>query len=199
MQDAPRETPSRVTVGPAAPCLVLMLASACNAPAPQAAERADACTADGELVAEIHGSIEASLDWRDEGIECTGMPRPRGEGARLRFAGTVTVNGTPRELAFIIALPELEEGRVAEELSAGVTIIEETSGRFFSTPERAACWADVQRQEPAGKAETPGDNREYRVQGLVYCVSPLPEVHGTGSVTFTDLHFTGRLDWQRPE
>jgi hypothetical protein len=156
------------------------------------------CIADGELTAQVFGAIETSLEWRDDELECEGMPRPRGEGARLRFAGPALSNGESLSLAFIIALPDLEQGRSANEIPAGVTLIEENLGRFFSTPEPSTCWADIEHQVPldgAGADLVP----EYRIQGLLYCLSPLAEVNGNRSVTFTDLRFSGRLDWRVPE
>lgn len=171
-----------------------LLAAGCErSPGETEAAAAD-CVADGALLAEVYGAFETTLDWRSDKLECNGMPRPHGQGARLHFAGTATANGQALDLAFIIALPGLQQGRSARELSAGVTLIEQGSGRFFSTPEPSTCWADIERQVPLDAAEP-----EYRIKGLLYCVSPLAEVNGTGSVTLTDLQFSGRLNWQVPE
>jgi hypothetical protein len=178
--------------------ILLSVAAGCESdPAAPGAATAN-CLDDGELTGEIYGAIESSLDWRDDELECDGMPRPHGEGARLRFAGPASADGETLNLAFIIALPRLERGQGAKELAAGVTLMEENSGLFFSTPEPSTCWADIEHQVPLkGSAEdaTP----EYRIAGLLYCLSPLAEVNGKRSVTLTDLRFSGRLDWREPE
>jgi hypothetical protein len=153
---------------------------------------------DGELSGEVYGAIESRLDWRDDKLECDGMPRPHGEGARLRFAGPAKADGETLNLAFIIALPRLEQGRRAREMPAGVTLIEENAGVFFSTPEPSTCWADIDQQVPLEEAAEDGAP-EYRISGLLYCLSPLAEVNGNRSVTLTDLRFSGRLDWREPE
>lgn len=69
-----------------------------------------------------------------------------------------------------------------------MTLIEENSGRFFSTTEAPVCWSDIHEQ-------TLIEGDEYVVRGLVYCVSPLAELNGSGGVSFTDLEYTGRVDW----
>jgi len=156
------------------------------------------CVDDGELTAEVFGAIEARLEWRDDELECDGMPRPHGQGARLRFAGPALSNGKTLSLAFIIALPDLQQGSSAAEIPVGVTLIEENEGHFFSTPEPSTCWADIEHQVPLDDAAVDAIP-EYRIEGLLYCLSPLAEVNGNRSVTFTDLRFSGRLDWRVPE
>jgi hypothetical protein len=172
-----------------------LLAAGCGRDAAPTDPVTAGCIDDGELSANLFGGVEARLEWREDTLECDGMPRPHGEGARLHFTGPATSNGESLQLAFIIALPDLEEGRSADELAAGVTLIEENAGRFFSTPEPSGCWADVEQQDARGHS---GDDAHYRIEGLLYCLSPLAEVNGTGSVSFTDLRFAGRLSWQEP-
>ena len=155
-------------------------------PEPAAPRAAGDCVGGAVFAGDIFGSIEASIDWRDDGLDCEGMPRPRGAGARLRFAGSLP--GAEQTLAFIVALPELEEGRTARETPAVVTVIDEGSGRFFSNAETSVCWSDVSRQEPL-------DNQRYAIDGIVYCVAPLPEVNGSGNVAFAELRYSGSVDW----
>lgn len=157
-----------------------------------------ACADGGKVAGEIHGAIESTLDWRDGDLECDGMARPDGEGARLRFAGPATSGGEKLQLAFIIALPRLERGQSARELEAGVTLMEESTGVFFSTPDPSTCWADIESQVPLS-GDVDDTAEEYRITGLLYCLSPLAEVHGSRSVTLGDLEFSGRLDWRVPE
>ena len=154
------------------------------------------CVGQGMLAAELYGAYETSLDWRADTIECSGMPRPHGEGARLHFAGTATTGDEQRRLAFILGIPGLVESSSASELPANVTLMEEGGGRFFSTPDTSSCWVDVDYQEPAGG---PAGGRRYRVGGVLYCVAPIPELHGAGSVSFADLSFVGEVDWESPQ
>ena len=149
------------------------------------------CLATGEFSGRIVGSLEGQLDWRGSRLSCTGMRRPDGEGARLRFSGPIALPGGARELAVIIALPELKRGETAKETPAKVTMIEEDTGRFFSSGNVEICWSDIERQAPLS-------GNSYDIRGIVYCVSPLAELRGTGDVTFTELFFSGRLDWSAP-
>lgn len=175
-----------------------LLLTACDRPATTALPpevAATACLPGGALTASVYGSLEGELDWQGSELACEGMPRPHGRGARLRFEGPATGDSGAGRLAFIIALPELAEGRTATELAAGVTLMEVNAGRFFSSPQQAGCWADVLDQEPVGDAEADA----WRISGLLYCVSPLAEVNGTASVSLRDLRFTGTVDWSEPE
>ncbi len=175
-------------------CLALSL-SACGDPAPAAPEKTFACGADGEFVAEIYGSLRASIDWRADTLDCEGMPRPNGEGARLRFAGAADVADGTRDLAFILGLPDLRAGQTGKELATNVTLMEEGSGRFFATRDTGSCWTDVETHEPLRSPATSG----YRISGILYCVAPLANVNDNTSVSFADLRFTGRLDWKFAE
>jgi hypothetical protein len=116
------------------------------------------------------------------------MPRPDGEGARLRFAGTVSDGA--QELAFIIAMPDFAPGKPARELTTNLTLIAEGSGRFFSTPGLDFCWTDVVTRE-SGDASP---NR-FVVDGRLYCIAPIPEVNGSSSVSLEEVNFSGQLDW----
>jgi hypothetical protein len=173
--------------------------AACNPESPQAPVRmAAACPAGGALIANVFGTLEGRLEWRGDELECEGMPRPHGEGARLRFAGPALAGSEAERLAFIIAMPALEKGQAGSELEAGVTLILEDTGRFYSSPEQAGCWADIVVHEPAVDAGGPDGSDEYRISGLLYCLSPLAELNGTASVSLRDLEFSGRLDWSDP-
>jgi hypothetical protein len=145
-----------------------------------------ACAAQGYLATNLYGAITGALDWQPSSIECEGMPRPNSQGARLRFAGSEG----ERQLAIIIALPELERGAMGLEMVSNVTLIEEGSGRFFSTADRDTCWTDITGLEPLDDV---GDR--YLIAGTLYCVSPLAEVNGDSSVSIDELLFRGLLDW----
>jgi len=89
------------------------------------------CGDAGYLRGQLYGAIPVSLDWGAKDVNCEGMPRPNGRGARLRFAGSAT--GDKQQLAIIIAIPDLGRGTLGLELASNVTVIEEGGGRFFST------------------------------------------------------------------
>jgi len=146
------------------------------------------CGADGELRGRLYGAIDAELDWADRDLDCSGMPRPDGQGARLHFAGTVA--GTERRVAMIVAIPDLSREALGREYRSNVTIIEEGVGRFFSTPNLDNCLTDVTTLIALDES---GDR--YSLGGLLYCVSPLPEVNGDSSISMPELHFQGLLDW----
>ena len=151
-----------------------------------AAAAGHACGMDGFLSTELFGALQVRLQWSAADLECEGMPRPGGDGARLRFAGDA--NGT--RIAFIIALPGLQRGIAASELPTTVTVIEEGGGRFFSTADSNICWTDIAELESTDASET-----NFRIAGRLYCVAPLVQVNGESDVLIRDLEFRGLLHW----
>lgn len=145
-----------------------------------------ACGENGFLTTSLHGAITTRLDWNAADLECEGMPRPAGEGARLRFAGS----DGERQIAIIIAMPTLQRGSTGQEIASNVTLIEEGNGRFFSTPDLDNCWTDVTRVEAFDESTV-----RFSISGTLYCVQPLAEVNGPASVSLTELQFQGLLDW----
>ena len=185
---------SEKCAGIALACLVLCV-SACSEPEPGATTETLACGADGALVAEIYAGVRASIDWDAGMLECEGMPRPNGEGARLRFAGPAAATDGKLKLAFILGLPDLVEGETASELPTNVTLMEEGTGRFFGTRDAVNCWTDIDLHEPV----QPAVSSTYRTRGVLYCVAPLADLSGTTSISFADVRFTGQLDWELPQ
>lgn len=182
------------------PVLCLLLgASACageggDAPADTAAGTlADAagrsCLEDGGgyLAGRLYGGIDAPLDWRGGALECEGMPRPDGAGARLRFARRIAP--TDADLVIIVGIDGLDPDETVTGRAATVTVIDEHSSRFYSNSGEQ-CWADVTRQEPA-----PGPEDTRAVTGRVYCTAALPALNGPGSISLDELEFRGRIDW----
>jgi hypothetical protein len=171
---------------------ILLSAAACKPAAESGAiaasgeSTAHRCGDEGFLVAEIYGAISLSLDWSGANLTCEGMPRPEGQGARLRFAGSVD----ERPIAIIVAMPELTPESAGAELASNVTLIEEGSGRFYSTADLDVCLTQIDAME----ALDDGANH-YSVTGSVYCVSPLAEVNGDSSISVNELGFSGLLDW----
>lgn len=146
------------------------------------------CGDSGRLNIGLYGAIVADLQWNRDELECSGMPRPAGKGARLRFAGRVTDDD--RRIVLIIAIPELQRAATGAELQSNVTVIEEGGGRFFSTSGLDNCLTDITAVEAL---DDTGDR--FSIAGVVYCVSPLAEVNGSSSVSIGELQFSGVLDW----
>ena len=148
--------------------------------------QASGCGEQGYLRTTLYGALSGTLDWSAGDLDCEGMPRPGHAGARLRFAGAAE----GQSLAIILALPGLEQGVTARELGSNVTVIEEGSGRFFSTSGLGSCWTDIVEQR-----QTDDDSDAYFIAGTLYCIAPLAEVNGDASITVRELHFGGMLDW----
>ena len=147
-----------------------------------------ACGEHGRLQTELFGALVGHLDWSAAELECSGMPRPDGAGARFRFAGQVV--GADRRIAIIIALPGLERDAADAELGSKVTLIDEGSGRFFSTWDLDSCWTDI-----TSLVRTDDSGDRFNIGGTLYCVAPLAEVNGDASVSISELIFAGVLDW----
>jgi hypothetical protein len=174
--------------------LLATILSACEATiddpavaAPAAAPGA-ACGPAGFVETELFGALAGKVQWNTNQAVCEGMPRPDGDGARLRFAGTVA---DAYELAFIVAVPGLRRGETGKELPSTVTIIEEGAGRFFSNGDQETCWTDILELQPIAASSS-----EVAIRGAVYCVAPLAEVNGDSDITLGDFNFRGLLDWE---
>jgi len=146
------------------------------------------CGENGRLQAKLYGSLTASLDWTAADFECSGMPRPGGSGARLHFGGTAADDH--QSIVIIIAIPDLQRDKVGAELRSNVTVIEEESGRFFSTPDLDNCLTDI-----TSMSAIEGTPNQYSIGGVLYCLSPIPELNSKSSVTISDVEFTGLIDW----
>ena len=154
---------------------------------PAAAEGAENCGDAGHLRVDLFGTMAGPVRWSADVLRCEGMPRPDGAGARLRFAGPFGADEQP--IAFIVAVPALERGAAGAELASNVTLFAEGQGRFFSTPDLEDCWTDVSSQTPLEADGT------FSIEGQVYCIAPLPEVNGNGSVSIDEFAFSGVVDW----
>ena len=155
------------------------------------------CVPGGRLTVETFGAIEADIDWREPHVRCEGMQRPKGEGARLRFAGEITSDDFTRMVTFILSIPELEKGKTANELRTRVTVIEEENARFFSTRETDICWTNVTHQGPVTNRDGIIITNRFSVSGLTYCLAPVAELYGAASLTLSDIEFKGQVRWAR--
>jgi len=177
-------------LGACNPAAVSEPSAAAPAPVSVAAEEEPIlhCGNDGQLSTEIYGAITTRLEWNKNDLECSGMPRPNGRGARLRFAGIT--GGEERHIAIIVALPDLVRDARGDEFKSNVTLIEEGQGRFFSTPDIDNCLTDI---TSLVALDDSGDR--YSISGVLYCLSPLPQVNGASSVSIPELRFSGLIDW----
>lgn len=145
------------------------------------------CGDESGLESALYGGIETTLSWSGSEMTCESMPRPDGEGIRLRLSGDIS----GETLAFIIALPELKPGDQNVESPANVTATVEGSGRFFSTPDLDSCWADVHAQ-----SRVPDTDGAYMMTGTLFCIAPLGELNGDSAITIPRLDFTSLANWQ---
>lgn len=153
------------------------------------------CRPEGYLRVALYGSIRATLDWIGPELECSGMPRPAGAGGRLHFSAATDSDNAIRDIEIIISLPELKPGQTVVETPVNITVMESHSSRFFSSGAASFCLGDIVEQAVIVNA----GEQEFSIQGILYCVAALPELNGKGSVTITDLKFSGQIDWQVPQ
>lgn len=149
----------------------------------------DGCGSGGLLQGTVYGALDGEIHWTGDAMDCEGMPRPEGRGMRLRFAGEAGEDATA--LAIIIGVADIGPRETAAELPSNVTIIEEGRGRFFSTSDLDSCWTDIERQTLVDAGAS-----RYEIDGTLYCIAPLAEVNGSGSVSVPELRFSGLVDWE---
>ena len=147
---------------------------------------ASTCGSTGYLRASLSGALNAEIDWRDRMLRCESMRRPDDRGVRLRLSGELR----GERLAFIVALPELGAGETGSGFDSVVTITVEGSGRFFSTPNLGACWADIDRNEPLESTDG-----QHVVAGTLDCVGPLGEFNGDAYIDLRNTSFSSVGDW----
>ena len=70
-------------------CLVACTEPAIDVETPESHSTQSACVANGRFTVATYGAIDARIDWRGDSLDCDGMRRPHGKGARLRFAGVL--------------------------------------------------------------------------------------------------------------
>lgn len=148
------------------------------------------CIADPEgayLSGRLYGGIELGIDWRGDTLACAGMLRPAGQGMRLIFASAPDVAASA--VTFVLGIDAELDALRGTEHAANITIIDQASGRFFSSAGRARCWTTLHRVEPLS-TDAP---RIYRVNGEAYCAGALPALGGAGSVTLSDFRYSGQV------
>ncbi len=150
-----------------------------------AAAQFDLCRAvdDGYLSGHLYGALDRAIEWRGTDMTCEGGPRPNGEGLRLVFAAPAD-DSRPR-LVFVIGVAGTVGDLSGSERLANITLIDEASGRFFSSGGQERCWTTVESVEY--------DGGQVRIGGEVYCQGSLPSLSDGSSVTLRDFRYSGGL------
>lgn len=148
------------------------------------------CVADPEgayLSGRLYGGIELAIDWRGDKLACAGMLRPAGQGIRLIFAAAP--DAASADITFVLGIDAELDAPAGTEQAANITVIDQGSGRFFSSAGMARCWTILHKVEALTEA-TP---HIYRVNGEAYCAGALPALGGAGSVTLSDFQYSGQV------
>jgi hypothetical protein len=141
----------------------------------------------GYLNGRLYGELAKTIDWRGPEMDCDGMTRPNNNGIRLIFASPDSEDA-PR-LIFVIGIDGELENLQGQEEKVNITIIDQASGRFYSTVGRDRCWTTVESVAAIPEQASP----VYRVDGELYCAGALPSLSGKGSVTLGDFRYSGRV------
>lgn len=144
----------------------------------------------GFFRARISGSINAELNWSNDGLECAGGARPDG-GVRVRFSHPFGEPG--QKLAFLFGISSFREDRPGRNMPVNLTVIREGAGEFFGTTGDDKCIIDELRQEAI--VGVPHRQRSYRVIARGFCMQPAPGLSGKGSVLLTRFDFSGKVDF----
>ena len=175
---------------------MLVLTCACGVQTAEQDAPADAAThclpsGDGYVSARLSGSIEAEIDWRNEGTECAGATRPDG-GLRLRFSRFDSQ--AEGRIVLVFGVAGLEEGQSAKALPVNVTVIREGAGEFYSTQGDDKCMLDDVRQTAI--VGPPFRARAYRVVARGFCTEPARAVQGKGAILISRFDFAGLVDFE---
>jgi len=148
-------------------------------------DSADLCRSvgDGFLSGRLYGAVDRIVEWRGTDMRCEGGARPDDGGLRLVFAAPGNV--TSDRLVFVIGISGTIDELSDAERAANVTIIDETTGRFFSSGRQERCWTTV--------ASVAGDGEKYAIDGAVYCSGSLPSLSDASSVSLSEFRYSGRL------
>jgi hypothetical protein len=143
--------------------------------------------APGYIRGKLFGAIQLTMDVEGSSLRCDGTIKPNEQGMRLVFA--YGDENSAQNLTLIIGLGARKNPETELEFPTNLTIIDNNDGRFFSTQGEGRCWTTINQQ--AHLATT--SQEIYRIDGTVYCVSPLPELNGNNSITPGEISFSGRL------
>lgn len=158
---------------------------------PQADTHACLPSGDGFFQAKLDGALQMRLDWKNDGTQCEGMPRPEGNGIRLSFSRSL--DGEKRRLLIVFGIAGLSESSSGRALPANLTIIEEGGQQIFGTLGDDKCVVDELEQQLI----TPWspETRTYRVSGRGFCMQPARAVGGDEGVLMSSFDFAGQVKY----
>ncbi len=147
---------------------------------------------DGFLRARLDGALELRLDWKNDGLQCEGMPRPEGNGIRVSFSRALDTDG--RRLLIVFGIAGLSESSSGRALPANLTIVEEGGAQVFGTLGDDKCVLDNVSQQLI----TPWrrESRTYRVSGRGFCMQPARAVGGEAGVLMSSFDFAGQVRYE---
>lgn len=150
-----------------------------------AGEQVDLCRSidAAYLSGRLHGAVDRVIEWRGTDMICEGGFRPDGDGVRLVFAAPGVQGG--ERLVFVLGISGPIDKLTEAERPANITLIDESSGRFFSAGRQDRCWTTV--------ASVDGTGDGYRIDGEVYCTGSLPSLSDGSSISLRDFRYSGRL------
>jgi hypothetical protein len=164
------------------------------APAPSAETAPSGClpSGDGFLRARLDGALQLRLDWKNEALQCEGMPRPEGKGIRVSFSGPLETEGS--RLVIVFGIADLSESSSGRALPANLTIVDESGKQIFGTLGDDKCVVDNLSQQLI----TPWrrESRTYRVIGRGFCMQPARAVGGDAGVLMSSFDFAGQVRYE---
>jgi len=141
----------------------------------------------GYLKARLQGAIDAQLDWSNPDHQCTGAPRPDGNGLRLIYRGA-TPTGTP--LLLVFGIGPLQAGSSARNVPVNLTVVREGGGDFYATRGADKCMLDTVQQVPVL-----GSQQRYHLMGRGYCVQPARSIRDDGAVLLSRFDVEAIVDY----
>lgn len=139
----------------------------------------------GLLRGQVFGSLSLVMDWQGPDLGCDGGPRPMNDGVRLYFAGKAAGGS---EVVVVLGIQGDLDSLAGSERAVGITLNDEGTHRFFHA-DAGRCFTRVGELRPL-----PGPpDRNFRIDGVAWCVGALPSVSDDASITLGDLHYSGRL------
>jgi len=151
--------------------------------------RSEGCLPDGSgsLKVVLSGTLEHTIEWRNDDMECGGI------NGTLQFGGVPAGANTQVDLNFKI---EVDEGATGTDLPVRVTIYDWASGSNFAMS-GSGCTANVTEQSLID--ENPA-YRSYRIAANGGCAEPLGQVSGPGAgvgkIMVGPFEFVGLAVWQ---
>jgi hypothetical protein len=150
-------------------------------------------TGDGELRADLRGSIDTDLLWSNVDMQCDGSIRPDGKGLRVTIAGRWhgklgAAAAADHQLRFIFGVDLVDQAPgAATVFPTNLTVIIEGEQTLFATHGDSSCAVETLQRTPL---QTTG-KRDERVKVRGYCLGPAESADGTARLLVPTFDFTG--------